>query len=452
LRDLPGAALTDVWMAFDPVWSPQWVWLRYATALRATAVLLVLALAALVLRRAPASARAGLWACALLAVLPLPLVRHLPAAAPLAWRAHVVPEPLATPMVAVGATMVAQSWPGAVRVPWTSVVGVVWAVGAGLLLARLAWGWAALAGLSRGARPLDDPAWRAALADARAALGMRRRVRLLSAPGVGTPLTWGTLRPTVLVPADAAGGAAAWPAEHRRAVLLHELAHVRRLDCLLAVLAHGTCAAWWFHPGVWWAAHRLRLERERACDERVLLAGVRPSDYAECLLRIADRARPVRPLGPAVVAAGFVAAGRVARSHLGERLRAILAPAAGGSGGAARRRAPGRLAAAATACAGVALVATAGTVRLAPHPAVLWTALGSPSWATRATAAESIARFGDARSVARLHAVLRTERDPRVPAMARFGATLRAPALGDGAPFGRRQALAPAPPTRPAAR
>jgi drug/metabolite transporter (DMT)-like permease len=112
----------------------------------------------------------------------------------------------------------------------------------------------------------------------------------------------------------------------------------------------------------------------------------------------------------------------------------------------------GRLAAAATACAGVALVATAGTVRLAPHPAVLWTALGAPSWATRATAAEGIARFGDARAVARLHAVLRAERDPRVPAMARFGATLRDPALGHGAPFGRRPAPAPAHPTRTAAR
>jgi beta-lactamase regulating signal transducer with metallopeptidase domain len=352
LRDLPGAALTDLWMAFDPVWSPQWVWLRYATALRATAVLLVLALAALALRRAPAAVRAGLWACALLAVLPLPLVRALPAAAAFAWSAHVVPEPLATPMVAVGATMVAQSWPGAARVPWTSVVGVVWAMGAALVLAQLAGGWAALAGLARRARPLDDPAWRDALADARAALGMRRRVRLLAASGVGTPLTWGTLRPTVLVPADAVEGAAAWPAEHRRAVLLHELAHVRRLDCLLAVLAHGTCAAWWFHPGVWWAAHRLRVERERACDERVLLAGVRPSDYAECLLRIADRAGVVRPLGPAVVAAGFVAAGGVARSHLAERLRAILASVAeprpprraGGCVAALprrRRRAPG---------------------------------------------------------------------------------------------------------------
>jgi beta-lactamase regulating signal transducer with metallopeptidase domain len=452
LRDLPGAALTDVWMAFDPVWSPQWVWLRYATALRATAVLLALALAALLLRRAPASVRAGLWACALLAVLPLPLVRHLPAAAPLAWRAHVVPEPLATPMVAVGATMVAQSWPGAARVPWTSVVGVVWAVGASLVLARLACGWAALAGLSRRARPLDDAAWQGALADARGALGMRRRVRLLVASGVGTPLTWGTLRPTVLVPADAVAVGTAWPAEHRRAVLLHELAHVRRLDCLLAVLAHGTCAAWWFHPGVWWAAHRLRLERERACDERVLLAGVRPSDYAECLLRIADGARALRPLGPAVVAAGFVATGLGRRSHLGERLRAVLAVSAEPRDGAARRPARGRLAATATALAGVALVATAGTVRLAPRPAVLWTALGSPSWATRATAAEGIARFGDAPAVARLHTVLRAERDPRVPAMARFGATLRGRTPGDGASLGPRRASAPARPASQRAR
>jgi hypothetical protein len=189
-------------------------------------------------------------------------------------------------------------------------------------------------------------------------------------------------------------------------------------------------------------------ERERACDERVLLAGVRPSDYAECLLRIADRARAVRTLGPAVVSAGFVAAGLGRRSHLAERVRAILAPDAGGRGGAARRRAPGRLAAPVTAFAGVALVATAGTVRLSPRPAVLWAALDSPSWATRATAAESIAHHADARAMARLRVALRAERDPRVPAMARFGATLRDAARCARARSGRRQAPAPACPAR----
>jgi hypothetical protein len=277
-----------------------------------------------------------------------------------------------------------------------------------------------------------------ALGDARAALGIRRRVRLLRTPaqsGVGTPLTWGTLRPTVLVPAEAAS----WPPEHRRAVLLHELAHVRRLDCLLALLGDAACALWWCHPGVWWAAHRLRLERERACDARVLRAGVRASDYAECLLRIADASHGERPLGPAVVAAHLlpartgagVAAAFVRRSHLHARLRDILTPRT------APWQTPGRLAPAATAFAGLALVATAGTVRLAPRPAVLWAALRSPAWTTRATAAEGIARFGDAGSVARLHATLGREPDPRVRAMARFGAGMRRRGHGTSSPGAR---------------
>lgn len=58
------------WMALDPVWSPEWAWLRYATSLRATLLLLILAAAALLLRRAPAPVRAQLWAAALVALLP----------------------------------------------------------------------------------------------------------------------------------------------------------------------------------------------------------------------------------------------------------------------------------------------------------------------------------------------------------------------------------------------
>jgi beta-lactamase regulating signal transducer with metallopeptidase domain len=323
-------------------------------------------------------------------------------------------------MVSVGATMVRQSWPGASALPWTSVAGGAWALGVVLVLARLAWAWRARATLARGARPVTDPAWVAALDAAAATIGLRRRVRLLRAPGVGTPMTWGTLRPAVLLPEDAR----AWPAAHREAVLLHELAHVRRLDCLLAALGHVACAAWWFHPGVWWAARRLGLERERACDERVLAAGVRPSDYAECLLRVAESARHARAAGPALVAAGFVG-----RSQLRARVHAILRPPA------APRWAPGRLASgrfgpAAAVAGALALALPVGTLRLAPRPDVFWTALRSPDWATRASAAEHLARFGDARTVAALDAALRDERHPAVPAMARFGARLRAPAGG----------------------
>jgi beta-lactamase regulating signal transducer with metallopeptidase domain len=82
-------------------------------------------------------------------------------------------------------------------------------------------------------------------------------------------MTFGTWRCGIVVPATAE----TWSDDRRRAVLLHELAHIARHDCLTQLLAAVACALYWVHPGVWWTAHRLRRERERASDDRVLATG-----------------------------------------------------------------------------------------------------------------------------------------------------------------------------------
>ncbi len=167
--------------------------------------------------------------------------------------------------------------------PSWSWIWAVWLAGSLGVLARPVAGRIALRRLTRDARPIDDADWRDLLHELATRLGLTRRVVLLRSPGAAMPMTWGGVRPVVLLPAEAD----AWGLDRRRAVLLHELAHVRRFDCLTQWLAVASCALYWFHPLAWVASRRMRIERERACDDVVLLAGARASDYADHLLEIA---------------------------------------------------------------------------------------------------------------------------------------------------------------------
>ncbi|MCA9181995.1 MAG: M56 family metallopeptidase, partial [Planctomycetales bacterium] len=106
-----------------------------------------------------------------------------------------------------------------------------------------------------------------------------------------------------------------WLEESRRLVLLHELAHVKRLDVVHQTVARLACGLFWFHPLVWYALRRLRIERELACDDCVLMAGEQPSKYAQQLLDIARRYRTLA-LPPAVAMAQ--------RSGLEQRIAALL--------------------------------------------------------------------------------------------------------------------------------
>jgi beta-lactamase regulating signal transducer with metallopeptidase domain len=97
------------------------------------------------------------------------------------------------------------------------------------------------------------------------------------------PLTWGFLRPVVLLPRSAEE----WPVHRVRVVLSHELSHVARHDWMLQIAAELVRGFYWFHPLAWVAAHNLRQESERACDDSVLNCGIEASEYAGQLLDLA---------------------------------------------------------------------------------------------------------------------------------------------------------------------
>jgi beta-lactamase regulating signal transducer with metallopeptidase domain len=105
------------------------------------------------------------------------------------------------------------------------------------------------------------------------------------------PVTWGFVRPIILLPQSADY----WPTERVTAVLLHEIAHIRRHDSLTQMLSLLVCALYWPNPFVWIGARAMRREAEIAADDAVIVSGVRPSYYAAELVHLAAQFRSQRP-------------------------------------------------------------------------------------------------------------------------------------------------------------
>jgi hypothetical protein len=101
--------------------------------------------------------------------------------------------------------------------------------------------------------------------------------------------------------------------------LYHELTHIRRRDYFWANISDVLCALLFFHPAVWQARKRMRLERELACDEAVVAAQPEHrADYASTLARFV-RFRMLEQQNSYGV---DLATGQ---SFLGTRIRLILA-------------------------------------------------------------------------------------------------------------------------------
>ena len=150
-------------------------------------------------------------------------------------------------------------------------------------------------------------------------VGVTSNITFLRSGRASMPMACGVLRPAVIMPAEAD----TWSADRLRVVLLHELAHVKRRDCLTHVLAQVGVRVPLVQPaGLDRGASACRTERERACDDLVLACGTRGSDYADQLLEMARVLRGDR--FPALLGGASLAMAH--RSQLEGRLMAILDP------------------------------------------------------------------------------------------------------------------------------
>jgi carboxyl-terminal processing protease len=291
-------------------------------SLKGAMLLAAAGLLALACRRGTAAARHLIWSLAIVGVLSLPILSmvlpswRLPVSSPLIAngaitqtgrsQAHVpgvnglpgnpgsgagpvllaatmhVPRvepaahPQTTPYPPALAAQTAATW------SLSDWIVATWIGGALLAALQIMAGWASLLWLRLGSRRLTDNRLSDLLHELTAELGLRRNVVLLQSHTRLIPMTWGLREPVILLPEDAE----TWSPDQARTVLLHELVHVKRWDCLTQLLGHCARALYWFNPLAWLAVARLRAEQEQACDDGVLNAGSDAADYAEHLLTI----------------------------------------------------------------------------------------------------------------------------------------------------------------------
>ncbi len=193
-----------------------------------------------------------------------------------------------------------------------AAVRSIWIAGVACGVVMLGAGLLQLARVASGARRIENGVW----IDRAEAIGreyaLARPVALLLSAHPSLLVTWGFLRPKVVLPS----AAASWPAERVRIVLYHELAHIRRRDWVVLLSAELLKCVYWFNPLMWMACARLRQESEQACDDAVINGGVQGTEYASHLVDIARDLTERRH---------WIAAPAIARpSSLERRVRAML--------------------------------------------------------------------------------------------------------------------------------
>ncbi len=335
--------------------APLWMAAGANIAIKGVALLAIAWLVVLCLRRASAAARHVVWFAALVGVLILPILtvtlpqwrlNVLADAAPSATDTTQEDEPAGDPLMALAPPVITPSAPetavvlppvgadavpdtgdpvafapapeavptpqrepapireapavsdAATPIPWAGIIAAVWLAGVAVTLAFWLVGALGVRAILRQSKPATADEHKRLLEQGKSLMGADCAISLRLGPDGCMPLTFGTVRPVVVLPADVSE----WPADRQRAVLLHELAHIKRRDCLTQSIAHLACALHWFNPLAWLATRQLRVEREKACDDLVLNAGSKAADYANDLLVMTREHRTRAITGVAAVA------------------------------------------------------------------------------------------------------------------------------------------------------
>ncbi len=197
----------------------------------------------------------------------------------------------------------------AAAVPWFAPF---WMAGVWMFYLSHMVGWILVCRLRRRGVCGAPERWQRELARLRARLRVSRPVLLLESSLAEAPLVLGHFRPVILVPIGLLTGL---PSGQVEAILLHELAHIRRCDFLVNVLQRSVEGLLFYHPAVWWISRVIRVERENCCDDVVVAMTGNAHEYAVALSTLEQNRWSGRE--PAVAATG---------GNLVKRVRRLLVP------------------------------------------------------------------------------------------------------------------------------
>lgn len=274
-------------------------------AFKCMVILLACFLVSLGMRRAAASHKHLLWCICLLALSALPLFSGL------------LPK-LVIPVEALPTQAMAPVGNDATR----AVAELLTTYGTDLVrfyllvvLALVLYGFAGLLRillLTRSARDSANEAAKSILAGKLDEELSDLPISLKEFPGAGSPISWGAVHPVILLPTSCKH----WDRARLQHVILHELAHIQRLDWLTQLVGRFACAVYWYNPLVWWVARHMNELAEESCDDLVLMQTRDHTGYADSLVTVAREKLQVPKLP--LLAQALVG------SFLGKRVRAIL--------------------------------------------------------------------------------------------------------------------------------
>lgn len=179
--------------------------------------------------------------------------------------------------------------------PW--LVGI-WLLGLGLFMIRWVHSYFRVQSLRwQGAQTLDYD-WQSKLNTLARQLGIKPIVLIMESSRIDSPLTLGHFKPVILMPVGLITGLSP---EQIEAVLIHELAHIRRHDYAVNLFLSWVEVIFFYHPALWWITARIREAREHSCDDLAIASGSHPHDYARTLAILAERTSPRHSLAPALL-------------------------------------------------------------------------------------------------------------------------------------------------------